>query len=277
MTDDAAPGLADMWPMAVVFVGTLTAFVRVLPEVVGRLRRGLPLVEPRPHPTVPWDLGDVLVVLAAYVGTFQLVARAVPLPWSMLERLVANALVSVVSLLAAIVWLQGRGADAAALGFTSPGRGATLRLGLGGVALVQFPLLMLAAALNAIVPYAHPILNFLDTAGGLEAGAVVVVSAVVVAPLAEEFFFRRVVQGWLEKQDAAEPGVAVAVSSLLFAAAHAGQGLAYLPLFLLGLVLGTIVERTGSILPAVLLHATFNAVSVFMMLARAVPTPGPAG
>jgi membrane protease YdiL (CAAX protease family) len=261
--------------MIVVLVGSLTAFLWTLSVVVNRLRHGLPLVEERPHPPVPWNLGDVVIVVSFYLGGAALLPHLFPPPWTVLDRLVANALLSVVSMLAALVWMRCCGADAAALGFASPGAATTIRLALGGVALVQFPLLMLAAALNAIVPYEHPVLEFLERARGPEAAMVVIVSAVMVAPLAEEFFFRRVLQGWLEKRCAADPGVAVLVSSAAFAVAHTGQGLAYLPLFPLGLVLGLIVERTGSILPAIVLHATFNAVSVFMLLAR--PFPGPAG
>jgi membrane protease YdiL (CAAX protease family) len=58
------------------------------------------------------------------------------------------------------------------------------------------------------------------------------------------------------------------MSAAAFALAHRGQGLAYLPLFPLGLVLGLIAGRTGSIVPCILLHAMFNAVSVALLLAE---------
>jgi membrane protease YdiL (CAAX protease family) len=51
--------------------------------------------------------------------------------------------------------------------------------------------------------------------------------------------------------------------------------LAFLPLFPLALVLGLVAERTGSIVPCVFLHAMFNAVSVFLLLAQ--PGRGAAG
>lgn len=279
MSDTADADLAAAWPFLLVFAGSLAAFVRAAAIVVGRLRRGEPVVEARPHVPVPWDAGDVLIVVAMYVFGAMLIEHVATQPTTMLDTLVNGGVLSLGAMLAAIAWLQSRGADAAALGFASPGVGRTLRLAAAGVALVQFPLLMLAAALNAVVPYEHPILEFLDTARGPTAALVVVAAAVVIAPLAEEFFFRRVLQGWLEMRFAAHPGVAVALSSVAFAAAHHGQGLAFLPLFPLALVLGVITERTGSILPAVVLHAMFNAVSVFLMLARPlpVPVPGPAG
>jgi membrane protease YdiL (CAAX protease family) len=52
-------------------------------------------------------------------------------------------------------------------------------------------------------------------------------------------------------------------------------GLAFVPLFPLGLVLGFIARRTGSIVPCILLHALFNAVSVGLLLA--MPPAAPAG
>ena len=95
----------------------------------------------------------------------------------------------------------------------------------------------------------------------------------VVAPLAEEFFFRRVLQEWLEKYLGGDDLAPVLLSSLAFAAAHAGQGLAYVPLFPFSLVLGFIAQRTGSIVPCILLHALFNAVSVVLLLAQPVVVP----
>jgi hypothetical protein len=84
--------------------------------------------------------------------------------------------------------------------------------------------------------------------------------AVVAAPVAEEFFFRRLPQGWLEKILPQADGTwAIGISAAAFALAHQGQGLAYVPLFPLGIVLGFLAHRTGSIVPCILLHALFNA------------------
>lgn len=277
MTSGAEPGVGAAWPVVLVSVGSLAAFLRAATVVAGRLRRGEPLVAVRPHDPVPWELGDVAIVVAIYLYGALLLESLSPKPIALFDRLVNGCTLSVAAMLAAIAWLSARGADAAALGLRSPGVGEVVRLAVGGVALVQFPLLLVAAALNAIVPYEHPILEFLDGARGPAAAVVVIISAVVIAPLAEEFFFRRVLQGWLEKRCAGHPGVAVLIASAIFAAAHREQGLAFVPLFPLAIVLGVITERTGSILPAVLLHALFNAVSVFLMLARPLPVPGPAG
>jgi membrane protease YdiL (CAAX protease family) len=135
------------------------------------------------------------------------------------------------------------------------------------LALVLAPLLGIAALLDRIVPYRHPVVDYLQTTRDPLAVALVVLSAVVVAPLAEEFFFRRVLQGWLESRlPEADGAAAVGLSAAAFAAAHTGHGLAAAPLFLLGVVLGIVARRTGSLVPCVILHAAFNAVGVGLIL-----------
>jgi len=274
MSDVAAPALQDAWPQMLVLTAALAGFISSAAFVRRRLSRGEPLVAERPHARVPWEASDVALVVVVYLMGATLMASASPEPRPLVDRLVGNVVLSLGTMLAAIAWLRFRGADWPALGF--PGGRLRDDLAIAGRALglVVFPLLMLAAALNALMQYEHPIVDFLDSNHGSAAAALVVISAVVVAPLTEEFFFRRVLQGWLEKHFADEAGVAVALPAIAFASAHAGQGLAFLPLFPLALVLGLIAERTGSIVPSVLLHAMFNAVSVFLLLAQ--PGRGPA-
>jgi membrane protease YdiL (CAAX protease family) len=80
--------------------------------------------------------------------------------------------------------------------------------------------------------------------------------------------------------------------SILFASMHAPQWPAPIPLFCLSLVLGWLVLKTGSLVPAIVLHAGFNGFSTVVTLLatlggavpggskevqpRAVPTPAPA-
>jgi len=79
----------------------------------------------------------------------------------------------------------------------------------------------------------HPVLRALEPGAGLAAMLLALYSAVLVAPVAEEFFFRLLLQGWLEKLEwlgrrrslalrRLIPGVLpVLVASTLFAAIHA--------------------------------------------------------
>jgi membrane protease YdiL (CAAX protease family) len=151
---------------------------------------------------------------------------------------------------------------------------ADLALALAGLGLVLVPLLTLASALNRLVPYQHDGVDFLTATRDPWAVGLVIAAAIVAAPLVEELFFRRILQGWLEKRlPAADGAAAIVISAAAFALAHQGQGLAFVPLFPLGLVLGFIARQTGSIVPCILLHALFNAVSVGLLLATPPALP----
>jgi membrane protease YdiL (CAAX protease family) len=60
-------------------------------------------------------------------------------------------------------------------------------------------------------------------------------------------------------------GLAIVLTSVLFAYVHAPQWPAPIALFVLALVIGTVYHRTGSLITAVFMHATFNGISTLMM------------
>ena len=91
----------------------------------------------------------------------------------------------------------------------------------------------------------------------------VVLSVVILAPIAEEVFFRGVVfNAWLR-----EGGRRWAFfgSSALFALIHISV-VALVPIFLLGLALAWVYHRTGNLLAPIAMHATVNAISVALAL-----------
>lgn len=91
----------------------------------------------------------------------------------------------------------------------------------------------------------------------------VVLAVVVLAPIAEEIFFRGVAfNAWL-----AERGRRFAYigSAALFAVIHASL-VSLLPIFLLGLALAWIYRRTGSLLAPIAMHAMVNGISVTIAL-----------
>ncbi|MBN1441289.1 MAG: CPBP family intramembrane metalloprotease [Planctomycetes bacterium] len=97
-----------------------------------------------------------------------------------------------------------------------------------------------------------------------------VLTAVLLAPLAEEVLFRGLLHGLLRlRWGIAAAGV---ISSAVFALFHFSLG-AFLPLFLVGLLLVFVLEKTGSLLYAMLFHAAFNGVQLLAMLAGAPPPP----
>ena len=94
----------------------------------------------------------------------------------------------------------------------------------------------------------------------------VVLAIVILAPIAEEVFFRGVVfNAWLREGGRRWAYIG---SAALFALIHISV-VALLPIFLLGLALAWIYDRTGNLLAPIAMHATVNGISVaFALLVR---------
>lgn len=96
-----------------------------------------------------------------------------------------------------------------------------------------------------------------------------VISVVVLAPLVEETLFRGFLQTYIRQH--LGRGQAILISSVCFALFHyaSGQGSGniaiIISLFIFALFLGFLYEKRGSLLAPMLLHASFNAVSVFSL------------
>ena len=59
---------------------------------------------------------------------------------------------------------------------------------------------------------------------------------------------------------------AIVVTSLIFAAVHGPQWPAPIALFILSVTIGYVYQRTGSLIAAICMHATFNGISTLMLL-----------
>jgi membrane protease YdiL (CAAX protease family) len=263
----------DLQPwMVVVAVVAIIASLATGGLLLQRLRRGQAILPARPHEPVSWTGSDVLVVLFLYLSVATLGGSQLTAADSLSRRLFVNLLVGVVSTFFGAAYLLARGGSPQALGLHAGWLGADLRIAVAALGLIVAPLLAVAGLLDRLVPYEHPIVDFLATHRDAQSIALVLVSAIVVAPLFEEFFFRRVLQGWLERRFPAGPTpLVLGLPAAAFALAHVGQGLAFVPLFLFALVLGVIARQTGSLPACILLHGMFNAVSVGLLLAQ---TPG---
>jgi len=91
----------------------------------------------------------------------------------------------------------------------------------------------------------------------------VVLAVVILAPIAEEVFFRGVVfNAWLREHGRRW---AIIGSSALFALIHASV-VAVVPIFLLGLALAWVYQRSGNLLAPIAMHATVNGISVALAL-----------
>jgi len=98
-----------------------------------------------------------------------------------------------------------------------------------------------------------------DRAGLLALSALVVIGA----PLVEEIYFRGVLMGALKRLGSA---IAVLVSAVAFAFVHFGQLLAMPAFVVLGVVLGLLALGRKRLGPAIVTHATFNGITMAVLL-----------
>jgi membrane protease YdiL (CAAX protease family) len=91
---------------------------------------------------------------------------------------------------------------------------------------------------------------------------VLVLMAVIVAPIVEEIIFRGCIYRFLKSQ-ATLVGAQI-ISGMVFASLHANL-LSFIPLVIVGILLARVYEKTGSLAVAIWFHAFFNAFSLLML------------
>jgi membrane protease YdiL (CAAX protease family) len=89
------------------------------------------------------------------------------------------------------------------------------------------------------------------------------ISAIVLAPVAEEIIFRGVLYPALRQRG--HPHVALVASSLLFAFIHSNV-MTFVPLFVFALTLVWLAERTDGLVASITAHAVFNSVNFILLL-----------
>jgi membrane protease YdiL (CAAX protease family) len=109
----------------------------------------------------------------------------------------------------------------------------------------------------------QPLLRFLAEHAGLQDRLLLILTAVVIAPVSEELIFRGYIFGVLRRY--AGRWWALIISASVFAAIHA-----HIPslagLFVLAVALTLVYEGTGSLWSPILMHALFNAITVILTL-----------
>jgi membrane protease YdiL (CAAX protease family) len=85
------------------------------------------------------------------------------------------------------------------------------------------------------------------------------------APIAEELFFRGLLQRSLQRFLPGALGIVAA--AVLFGVAHVGstEGAALPALVIFGVVLGVLYDRTGRLGPGIVAHMTFNSITVIQL------------
>jgi hypothetical protein len=179
------------------------------------------------------------------------------------RELIANGLISAAVFVFIAAFLKFRGFNVSALaGFTRLGFWRTL---ITGVVLLfaAYPLIFIADAVTQRLiggeSSTQGIVELFNESASMQQRVVIIILAVAIAPLVEEFVFRfflyRVVKQYVGRF------AGLLANSLLFAAVH-GHAPSAAPLFVLGVCFTLAYEWSGSILVAMTMHALFNSLTL---------------
>jgi membrane protease YdiL (CAAX protease family) len=125
--------------------------------------------------------------------------------------------------------------------------------------------LLMAAFDRGVQPDLSPLVG--DSLGGL---SLALLGAGIVAPVAEEAFFRGFVFSGLRRNMRLVP--ALGLSAALFAIVHITPT-SWPPIFVLGILFALLYEQTGSVWPAVIMHGLINSMAfVLMYLSKSLST-----
>lgn len=130
-------------------------------------------------------------------------------------------------------------------------------------AMLRILIVVLTEGLTGEVPDQHPFLEMMESDVGIAVLSLIVLTAVVLAPIVEELQFRVVILGGIAQLG--KPWLALGVSSVLFAFAHGfPDSLALLPL---AFALGYTYLRRRSYITVMLVHFLFNAFNMVLAFA----------
>jgi len=179
------------------------------------------------------------------------------------RNLLANFLLMVFVVLVVVTFLQLRGFDIGSLGGFF--RISFIRaLSTGAILLFfAYPLILLCDLITQRLfgggSSKQNIVEFFSESRTIEQRMLIIVFAVAIAPVVEEFLFRFFLYGVFKRYFGRLLGVTF--SALLFAAAHAHFP-SFVPLFVLGSCFAIAYEWSGSILVAMTMHSLFNSLTL---------------
>lgn len=334
--------------LSILVLCILVACIAMWIVVFRKIRRGQTILAVEPWSPRYWGLIDLLLVgfliVAAQIVSIKAWAVTsgfdtnklresgdVELPLSAMATMSASYFVVI---LLTVFWLFFRyGASLTHIGFLSNRFVWNIGIGLAATVLCLPLVNLLMALVSLSQEYDHPLLTKMISDGSLGSYLLAFFSAVVAAPIAEEFLFRVLLQGWLqsipfsfpnfwwlvgasqnerdlELSRALVPGNSVNeplvlslpnydstpnpykplaspaladlsdsaavvepketvppiwpsfVSGTIFGMAHFGYGMSFIPLIVLGIVLGLLYRATHSIWPGFVVHFALNLISM---------------
>ena len=248
---------------AVFYALFLVAGVYIYASLIRQIAARAPNSEAPPLRTFGWPEALLAFFLAAFF-LLTISSGSTHNPSRIGNReLIASAAFTVGLLLAVAGFLRLRRFDLDSLGGFSKIGFFRTAITAGVFMLAAYPLILLAdiatQRLLRGAPPLQPIVEMFNESSTLEKRIIIIVLAVSLAPLAEEFIFRFFIYGVMKRY--LGKVVAVVASALLFAAVH-GHLPSFAPLFVLGSCLAVAYEWSGSILVPMTMHALFNAVTL---------------
>ncbi|WP_246114285.1 CPBP family intramembrane glutamic endopeptidase [Rubripirellula tenax] len=243
------------------------------------------MLPPRPRERPFWNPGDALIMMGSMQVIAGLAVGALTLsglasrgtdtksPEGAAYLITVTLAAGVVASLITLVWLRFRDRDAVSK--------LSLRLndedgilGLKAALMILPPVLLISAIASQLVTYEHPVLDSMAGLNDPLKFSMIFIGTAIVTPFVEEFLFRVLLQGGLERiaDPIAEEGEQwrprsywpMVVSSLVFAMMHLGQGAAPIPLFFLSLGLGYLYRQTGNITAPMIVHMVLNGTTILM-------------
>ncbi|HEY6152548.1 MAG TPA: type II CAAX endopeptidase family protein [Candidatus Udaeobacter sp.] len=263
-TFGAAPSVALALLSFIYGIASICVYVSLVYQISTRIRSASEIEMPVRTFGVPE------AVLAGVLIFFFLmtISSAVPDPALQFHprNLLANFLLSAFVVLVIVTLLQFRGFDVNALGgffrisfFRTLGTGAILLF-------FAYPLIGFSEAINQRAfgggSSKQSIVEFFSGSRTIQQRILIIVFAVAIAPIVEEFVFRFFIYGVLKRYVGCLLGVLF--SSLLFAAAHAHLP-SFVPLFVLGSCFAIAYEWSGSILVTMTMHSLFNSLTLIAL------------
>jgi membrane protease YdiL (CAAX protease family) len=225
-------GIADLL-QRVIFTFLLPTNITLWILAIRRSLRQQPLVPWSPRRNVPWEFIDLLAVLLASlatVATLQLLVQFLleiriekiedmnsqQRMWLIFASSIGLVLASLI-VAGLIRWRTS--ATLEDLGFAGGHLAEDVRVGLIGFAMLILPILLVQAAFMKLFPEAgqHPFVDLIRQSPDRSVMIVILFLAVGIAPISEEFLFRVLLQGWLEKV------IPASSSHSLLARSHAAQ------------------------------------------------------
>ncbi|MFN0016798.1 MAG: type II CAAX prenyl endopeptidase Rce1 family protein [Pirellulaceae bacterium] len=181
---------------------------------IAKLVRRQPLLTYEPRRPVPWGLIDlVLLVLVLFVllnvSGYLLKGQIVrgegvdrpplTLQQNMLLIWADTAMKVGTMLIVTPIIMLRTGCTWRDLGVVPKEIGRDIAIGLAAFCMLAPIVFAIQAALTQIQPYKHPIIEMLTNTPDVPFFALLCFSAVILAPLSEEWAFRVLLQGWLER------------------------------------------------------------------------------